>query len=300
MKNSSVGIVIVTYNSARTIESCLDSVSAILYPNLEVVVVDNASTDNTKKIISKKNKKITFLENKKNVGFAAGNNLGIEIFMKKGIEFILLLNPDTEVKPHIIENLLEPFQKKDVGIVGCAITYHNSDTIWFAGGSFNKYFCYTKHTKMNRPVSLLNQKIKETVFITGCCMMVRRSVFEKIGFLDSSFGFYFEDVDFCLRAYEAGYICKIIEKPLVSHRVSSSSGVEGSNKLTPFKAFYYGRNPFFIINKHIKGWKKVTAVFGQFFIRLPFHGMNMLKQKDFRALFAFVRGMKEGLWELVA
>ena len=292
MKNSSVGIVIVSYNSAPTIEPCLDSVLAIRYPDLEVVVVDNASTDDTKKIISKNYKSITFLESKKNVGFAAGNNLGIELFMKKGIEFILLLNPDTEVEPHIIENLLELFQNNNIGIVGSAITYHNSDIIWFAGGSFNKFFCYTKHTKMNRSVSSLDQKIKETDFITGCCMMIRRSVFKQVGFLDPSFGF-------CLRAKEAGYVCKIIEKPLVSHRVSSSSGVEGSNRLTAFKAFYYGRNPFFIINKHVHGWKKVTAVFGQFFIRLPFHGMNMIKNRDFSALVEYMRGMKEGTSRLI-
>lgn len=300
MKTFSVGIVIVTYKSADTIEACLDSIAAIQYPDIKVIVVDNSPDDRTRNIIHKKYKNTVLLKNKINVGFAAANNQGISYLLKKGCKYILLLNPDTEVKPDVIEYLLKAFDEKNAGISGCAITYHKTQKIWFAGGIFNKYFCYTNHEKMNRHVSSLNQKTRDTDFITGCCMMIRSDVFDKIGLLDPSFGFYFEDMDFCLRAKEAGFISKIIEKPLVSHRVSTSSGVEGSNRLTAFKAFYYGRNPFFLIKKYIHGWGRVPAVFGQFFIRLPFQGVRMIQQRDFHALFEYVQGMKEGIMELVA
>lgn len=295
MKNPNIGIVIVTYNSANTIAACLNSIQKAEYRHKNIVVVDNASTDKTIKILHQKFSGITVMENEENAGFAEGNNIGIRKLLKEGCEYILLLNPDAEIHPKLFENLLDLFLEKHVGIGGCAITYADNKRVWFAGGIFHKYFCYTRHKKLNKSVDELDGKVHDTDFITGCCMLIHKSVFERIGYLDPSFGFYFEDAEFCLRANEAGYVCEIIEKPLVSHRVSSSSGVEGSNRLTSFKAFYYGRNPFFIIRKHFHGWKKVTAVFGQFFIRLPFHGMNMIKNRDLRSLFEYARGIRDGL-----
>lgn len=297
MKNPLIGVVVVTYNSSDTIVACLDSVLTAQYQHKKIVVIDNASTDTTQEIIHEKFKTISFIENKENVGFSAANNLGIQKLLKDECEYILLLNPDAEIQQELFENLLKLFRQKSVGIGGCAIVYPDLNRVWFAGGIFNKLFCYTRHRKLNKSVESLDNGVHDTDFVTGCCMLIRRSVFEKIGFLDSSFGFYFEDVDFCVRAREAGFICRIIEKPLVLHRVSFSSGVAGSNRLTAFKAYFYGRNPFFLIKKHMKGVSVVSAFFGQFFIRLPFHALSMVKNRDFDAIFAYLKGMRDGVFQ---
>jgi GT2 family glycosyltransferase len=295
MKNPLIGIVIVTYNSANTITACLHSIQNAEYLHKNIVVVDNASTDKTKKILHQQFSGIAVIENRENGGFAEGNNMGIRKLLKEGCEYILLLNPDAEIHPKLFENLLKLFQEKSVGIGGSAITYSDKKTVWFGGGFFHEYFCYTRHKKLNKSIDVLDGKVHDTDFITGCCMLIHKRVFEKIGFLDPAFGFYFEDADFCVRASRAGFICKVIEKPLVLHRVSSSAGVEGSNRLTSFKAFYYGRNPFLLIKKYFRRMRVISGILGQFFIRLPFHGVAMLKKRDFRALLEYMRGMREGI-----
>lgn len=124
-----IGAVIVTYNSASTIKRCLQSLHPIAEIS-EILMIDNASRDSTLTIINEKFPHVGYIANKINSGFAVANNQGIEILLKKNCEYILLLNPDTEVKSSLIKELLKSFgSDHNVGISGCAITYKNSQTI---------------------------------------------------------------------------------------------------------------------------------------------------------------------------
>ncbi len=298
MKKPRVGVIIVTYNSAKTIVGCLKSVSKLQYPDLEIIVIDNTSTDDTVKIISQQFKQISCIQNNNNIGFAQANNQGIEILQQKKCDYVLLLNPDTEVKETLIIELLIPFSHSEhVGVSGCAISYKKQQKIWYAGGSFNRLFCYTRHTKMNQSLSTLDTMIHDTDFITGCCMLIRTTIFEKIGLLDTKFQFYFEDAEFCLRARHAGFSSVVIEKTLVYHDVSSSAGEAGSNSLSPFKAYYFGRNPFLLLKKNAGILLLITGIWGQLCIRFPFHAFNMIRGHNWKSMAAYIRGMKDGIMQ---
>lgn len=295
MKPAIVGIVIVTYNAAETIAPCLESVTALTYPHIMPLVIDNASSDATQTLLKTQYPAVQLIQNSHNVGFAAASNQGIKILLKKNCDYILLLNPDTVIQPDTLEQLLQPFQDTSVGISGSAVMYFQSETIWYAGGSFNPYFAYTRHAKMGQPATKLSHAIHPTDFVTGCCMLIRKQVFERIGYLDPSYAFYFEDADFCLRAKQHGIISSVIELPLVQHRVSASTGRTGSNRMTPFKAYYFGRNPFFLIQKHMQGWRRMSGLIGQLCIRLPFYGFHMLKYGDIQSFGSYLHGFTDGI-----
>lgn len=336
-KTPKVGIVILTYNSEEYIAGCLKNLLKNAYDNFSCVIVDNSSTDQTVKIVKDKYPKLKLIKNKSNLGYAAGNNVGIRHLLKnKNVSYILILNPDTLVSPNLISECVRVLiHGNKIGIVGPIITYaRDPDKIWFAGGYLNKLFLYTKHKYMNKYVDSLKRPIfviarspkffgttrqsqlstnrllrgvygeyiestrndtVETDFITGACMMVKREIFEKIGLLPEEYFMYFEDVGFCQKAINAGYSCRLLPKPLVKHYVSASTGNVGSNDLTSFRAYYYARNPFIYIKKNVKGLYKITNIFGQCFIRLPFYGLQILLKGNIKGIFAYLKGLKDGI-----
>src|SRR3989338_1274415 len=202
----------------------------------------------------KKIKTIVVDNSKKNLGFAGGINKGLKIGLKdKSINFFL-----------------EP--KK----------------IWFAGGYLNKTFCFTKHPYLNKPLTS-NIQLPKSDFITGACMFMRREVLEKIGLFDENYFLYWEDVDFCYRAVKAKFKILCLDQPLVYHKVSSSAGTEGSNKLSNLRAYYYARNAFIFMKKH--NLPMLTGIFGQFFIRLPYYLSTVVSLESAKQ---YLKGVKDG------
>lgn len=316
IRKPKVGVVILTYNSEDFIEKCLRSVMKSDYSNYICIVVDNNSTDKTTDIVQKKFPKVNLIKNRSNVGYAKGNNIGISYFLKKlDISYILILNPDTLVDNKLITELVNFMESSpSAAVAGPIITYANlPGTIWFAGGIFNKLFCYTKHPYMNKKFirgeyrglhtntypryTAPYKNSKKTDFVTGACMMVKTAVFKKVGLLPQDYFMYFEDVDFCQKVIKAGYSCYLLAKPLVKHYVSSSAGMAGSNTLTPLRAYFYARNPFIYIKKNVKGSLIILNYFGQFFIRLPYFGIQILTRERFISLIYYLKGIIDGiLW----
>jgi len=296
--HSKVGIVILTYNSEKYISNCLESILHNDYKAFTCVVVDNNSTDDTVSIVHNKYPYIKLLKNKANNGYAAGNNHGIRYLLKiKNISYILILNPDTLANKNLIKELTRfMYNTPDAGVTGPIITYaHNPNKIWYAGGILNKLFLYTKHQYMD--TFLINNIYvsEKTDFVTGACMMIRASVLKKTGLLPIDYFMYYEDVDFCQKVYKSGYSCYLLAKPLVRHHVSGSVGNVGSNELTPFRAYYYARNPFIYIKKNVKGIYKITNFIGQFFIRFPYYTFQMAMTGNFRSIISYLKGMKDGM-----
>lgn len=319
-----VGIVVLTYNSELYIEKCLDNVLKNTYSNILCVVVDNDSTDETVNIVHKKFSKVKLMINKTNKGFAAGNNVGIKYLLKIiNVSYVIILNPDTIANRNLISELVNFMENTpNAGIAGPIITYaNNSSKIWFAGGYLNKIFGYTRHLYMNKTVNhyktstrhysssvarsrnsslrrLADRTISlysKTDFITGACMIVKRDLFEKIGLLPEEYFIYYEDVDFCQKAIKEGYTCRLLPKPLVRHYISTSTGNPGSNVLTPFRAYYYARNPFIYIKKNVDGLRKITNYIGQFSIRLPYYGAQILIKGNLKSFIAYLKGINEGI-----
>lgn len=222
-----VAIVVLAWNGVSLTLACLDSVRSLDYGNLDVIVVDNASTDGTAAAVRKAHgDRVTIIENPLNLGFSAGNNVGIRRALEGGAEFVLLLNNDTTVDSRLVNSLVDAFRgSQDIGVVGPKIYYASPpDRIWFAGGEIHLSRGLSRHTGIRESDTGLYDKSRDVDYVTGCALMARREVFQAIGFLDPVFSAYYEDADFCMRARRNGFRVVYVPAGKVWHKISSSTG----------------------------------------------------------------------------
>jgi hypothetical protein len=249
-----VSIIILNWNGWQDTLECFDSLSKITYPNYDVVILDNNSTnESVEKItgwIANKRTAISykFIINSQNTGFAGGNNPGIEYAVKNKSDYILLLNNDTIVDPGFLEKLVKVGESdKAIGIIGPKIYYEtDKNRIWFGGGEFN-WFSGGRHLDFDKlDDNPLDEATKEINFMTGCALLIKREVVEKIGLMNEDFFLYYEDTEWSLRAKENGY--KIIYAPgsHIWHKVSRSV----KPKTNPVVHYYHIRNALLLSKLH--------------------------------------------------
>lgn len=287
-KHTKVGVIIVTFNAQDHIVECI---RAVLRTRLSVsyLIVDNVSTDNTVSTIRKTFPKAIIVQNAKNIGYAAACNIGIRYFQKKVIEYILLLTPDTIISRSLIPELVMLLERGNrIGIAGPIITYaEQPKTIYFAGGYFNRMFAFSLHPDINKKLNETNIVSKPVDFITGACLFLRTSMLKKTGFMPDRYFVYFEDVFFCKKSIDAGFLCYLLAKPLATYY--------GVYQISPTKAYYLARNPLLYIKKQVNGLHMLSCLFGQFFIRLPYYAWQTLKRRDIVSLFSYLRGLHDGI-----
>jgi len=288
----STAIIVLHYGDINNTLRCLDSLDKLPdRDSFNVYIVDNGTKTVTTKHIKDFRFNKTLLLNKKNLGYAGGNNVGIKAALKNNYDFILILNNDTIVEPKIIQELKMPLRDSRYGIAGCIITYDDTKNhIWYAGGHLNPKLCITRHPHMNAVLSATKISSGPTDFISGAAIMIKRDVFNKIGLLPENYFLYWEDVDFCYTANKNHYSSYLVNKVLVRHSVSASSGERGSNALSPIRAYYYARNPFLFMTQN--NLISLAAIIGQVFIRLPY---SLLTVNSPMAAVEYLRGMRDGI-----
>lgn len=230
--------IILNWNGRDETLECLANLKKENYRNNEVIVVDNCSDKDELSIIKKKFPKIICIQNKKNLGFSEGNNVGIRYALKQGANFIFLLNNDAKVREGCIKKLVSEARKKGVGITGPKIYHYGTSKIQSCGDHFMAITGFTYHLKRNR---------KDTFrvnFVPGTAMMIDANALKIVGLLDSKLFAYYEDVDLCLRMYKAGYYIKAVPSAEAEHKVSDTT------KGTTLKTYLKTRNTFYIMIKH--------------------------------------------------
>jgi GT2 family glycosyltransferase len=246
-------VIIVNWNGKRDTEVCLSSLEKIEKHNAQIhaVVVDNGSTDDSVAEIRKKFPRVRVLTTGRNLGFTGGNNAGIAYALAHQADFVWLLNNDAFVDPHVLD-ILSAFKDPKVGICGSKIyfaagrefhhdRYKEQDrgkVFWYAGGLIDWNNMYASHRGVDEVDHGQYDTEEETSFITGCSMMIRKSVFDRIGMLDDRYYLYLEDLDFCLRAKKAGFSLRYVPSSVLWHVNAGSSSRPGN----PLHEYYITRN----------------------------------------------------------
>lgn len=214
-----VSIIIVNYNGAQLLDSCISSIEKISSINYEIILVDNASKDESIEMVRNKFPKVKIISNVKNLGFAEGNNIGFK--NSKG-KYILLLNTDTTVEKDFLTPLLKEINNPKIGIVQPKILLMDDPTRLDAVGSFFTntgflfhYGLYEKGDNYNAKMMIYSAK--------GACMLIKREVIEKIGLFDDDFFAYFEETDFCHRVWLAGYEVWYVPESSIYHKGGATS-----------------------------------------------------------------------------
>lgn len=226
-----VVIVILNWNGMQFTLDCLESLGGLDYPTVEVMVVDNGSADKSVSAIRERFPAVTVLENGENLGFTGGNNVGLRYALAQGADYGLLLNNDTEVAPDFLRRLVNAAEADTcIGMAGPTIYYYEQpDVIWSAGGSIDWRRGSTRMVGVNeRDEGQMGTEPRTVDFVTGCAMLVRRSVMERVGLFDERFFAYYEETEWCVRAGRAGY--KAVHVPLarIWHKISPSTRADSS------------------------------------------------------------------------
>jgi GT2 family glycosyltransferase len=253
----SVYLLILTWNSKATVLECLESVQHLDYDNLHVVVIDNGGSDGTAEAIREKYAdKVKLLVNSKNLLFARGNNVGIIHALQQKADYIMLMNDDVAVDPQLIRELVSAAESdNNIGGVGPKIYYWEpKDQIWFAGGLIHLHRGTGEHIGIRETDHGQYDQPREVDYITGCALMMKREVIEKIGLLDPTYYFYWEDADWCMRARQAGYRLAYVPSSKMWHKISASSGGQLSTKKIKAKL----RSGFTFFRRYARWYHKLT------------------------------------------
>ncbi len=242
-------IVAVNYNGLEDTRKCLRSLTAVSYPFLSTVVVDNASAEDPSSFLRGEFPWAHLVRNEVNGGWAGGNNTGIVYALERGADQVILLNNDTIVTPDFVQRLVAAaMAHPEFGVLGPVInSMDDPDQVMTDGCVFNRpgrpgFF-------QRQPVSLVRADapvVTEVDIVNGCCMVIGRRVFDRIGLIDERFFLIHEESDFCLRAQQAGFRCGVLGESLVWHKGSSSFNRSGKR----WQRYYDARNLSLLLRKH--------------------------------------------------
>jgi len=269
--DSRIMIAVLNSNSAYETVECLESLLDSTYHNFAIMVVDNGSKDDSVARLfawaaDPRDKppgfryyaasglndgsdlpdgcpSLCIIETGKNAGFSGGNNIAIRWALQRGAPYILLLNNDTVVEADFLGKLLEGVEPTRAAIAGCAIyEYDCRDRVWFAGGRFR---WWRSHMVKDWPARNRPETPFDTDWVTGCCMLVRRDVFENIGLLDERAFLYGEDVDFCWRAAKSGFRRVVVPQAKIYHKVGASVRRDSAMGL-----YHFSKSRLYFHRKH--------------------------------------------------
>lgn len=254
-----VAIIVLTWNQRDLTLDCLTSLSEMNYPadRLQIIVVDNGSSDDTAAAVRERFPHAIVLENDDNLGFAEGNNVGIRYALQGEAEYIMLLNNDTVVDRQMLAVLIQTAELDPlVGVVTPKIYYFDDPKrIWCAGASVNWKSGNITRLQAEQIDGSLDGTPSDVDFASGCAICCKRRTVEEIGFLDPRFYFYFEETDWCMRARAAGWRISYEPRAQVWHHISATIGTS-----SPATDYYMTRNVLLFLSKNLSGLPRLLTL----------------------------------------
>jgi len=280
-KKVDLSIVIVSYNTCDLLIDCIHSIkeSVIDDFNIEIIIYDNGSEDQTADIIPKKFPELNFFRGKKNIGFSKANNYAIK---QSSGRLILLLNSDTRVEPDVLAGMIRFFdQDKDIGAATCKLVLSNKEidpachrgfpTPWAAFSYFSKLEALFPKSRFFSEYHLGYKNINSIHEIdvpSGAFFMVRREIIETVGLLDEDYFMYAEDIDWAFRIKKSGF--KVYYNPSYQclHLKKQSGRNHTDNKRRLQTEIMFHENNRLFYRKH---FKNIYPPAINFFIELVYY-----------------------------
>ena len=196
-----VSVIVLNYNAGDLLLNCIDSLKKSTYTNLEILVVDNISSDESQRKCKEKFPDIKLIQNEKNLGYCGGNNVGIK--EAKG-EFIIILNPDTIVEPNCVKELILAHEKFGDGLYHPKILSLNEKNIIQSTGNMLHVFGFGFARDKGNRITDKKEEVEKIGYASGTCLFTSRKVIEKVGLLDEFLFLYHDDLDLGWRAAQIG------------------------------------------------------------------------------------------------
>lgn len=210
-------VIVLNYQGRRWIEACLDALRATDYPNFRIIVIDNASNDGSADLVRERFPDLELIVNPRNLGFCEGNNIGIKRALDAGADYVVLLNPDTKVRPEWLKELIEAGESDPrIGILGAV-------QLEYDGEEFNSWTQSALAPHLNELKEPTRARRWIGVeWVEGACFAVKRRVFEEVGLLDPIYFAFYEEMDFCRRARNRNWTVALAPRARIHHHRGGS------------------------------------------------------------------------------
>ncbi len=282
-----VSIIIVNYKNISVTRDLLKSLRMVTYPAVEIIVVDNNSSDNVAEILPAEFPEITLIVSPTNLGYAGGNNLGIK---SAHGDYFLVINNDVEVTRDFLEPLVGVFKKfPEAGIVSPKIIYHSNGRIQYAGSmGINPWTGRgTKIAHLKTDDGSFDH-IRETELVHGACMMFSKRVVEEVGLIPELFFIYYEEHDWAQQARLHGFKMFYVGTSTIFHKASATAGIN-----SPFQTYYMVRNRIMYLRRNVSSLALVSSMLFFLFFALPKNLLQYAIRRDVANIRAFLKGV---LW----
>ena len=286
-------IIVLNYNGARITLDCVRSVLKIDYPNLRVVVVDNASTDGSAVVLAEEMRAINdsrmeLLLNERNEGYAGGNNRGIEKALAAGADYIFVLNNDTIAEPGCLQPLIEAMERDArIGIASCPIFNTGRECPADTGYRISLY--------TGKQALWLNGEMPrdttEVHSICGAAVLLRAAIVPRIGMFDERFFLNYEDLEICFRARRAGFKACFVPGPGVRHLESYTIG-----RMRPVFTYCSIRNRAWFIRRYGNLAERLVFNVFSFGYFYPKAVVGRVVRREFQLLLPVLKGIRDGHW----
>jgi len=255
-----VGVAVLCFQDARRTLECLHSLAGDGYPNLDVLVIDNASVVEERRqladgIEGKLSAELVSLD--RNRGYAGGNNAAMEILFARGCEHVLLLNSDTLIASGSIAAMVRASRRHRAGPVGPRVADGRPGGRPLSlGERYRAAFLWAPRSLLR--VRSRRQRPYPVSGVSGCALMVPRALYEKVGGFDETLFAYYEEVDLCLRARDAGFTAMVVPEAEVGH-----AGARGfAAGMTPLSAWLKARNLRLVGERRLGGLSHIVFLIG--------------------------------------
>lgn len=255
-----VAILILNWNGIHDTLETLESVNNLQYENAEIFIVDNGSTDQSCDVIATTFPGIHLIASPENLGVAGGRNLGLQAILRRPeIDYVLFLDNDIRAQPTLLATLVAAAKgRPEIGILGPIVYYQDdpkrirSDGVAIVFREVTaKSLAKNRLEKENRP-----EGVKQVDAINGCCMLIKRQVFDAIGHFNPAYFMVNNETEFCYRAGRQGFHSAVVMHAALWHKVSASTGYG----YAPGRAYYTGRSTILFLKEYGRLWHWVSTL----------------------------------------
>lgn len=247
-----VMLLILTWNRRDDVLRCAASLSRLTYPNVQPVVIDNASEDDTVAALQAQHPALRLLRNAANLGYAGGNNVGLRRALAEGADYVQLINSDTEVTPEMVGELVRVAETDPrIAVVGCRnVLMEDPTRLWGAYSTLTYGPFLVRSDGAGAADGPAWQVTRDVDAVIGNGYLWRRAALEAIGLLDETFFGYHEDVEWCERARRAGWRVVYAGKSAIIHR-GGSAAAPGHARRFPAR-YFLGRNAVRFVRRYAR------------------------------------------------
>jgi hypothetical protein len=284
--------VVLNFNGREITLQTVASLLAMHYPSLEIVVVDNGSTDGSHEAIAERFPRVRRLRTEENLGISGGLNLGLRLGLDERFDYLLPMNNDIEVAPEMLNELVRVAEREPrAGVIGpkCYYYYGERNRLWSAGGVLRFRESVTGERGLGDPDRGQYDRDEAVDYVNGVAMLIRRQTLLATGLWDPVYRVGVEDADFCARAKRAGWECWYAHRARLWHMISPTTG-----GYVPGRTYRTGRSTAIFVRKFagLGGWLSFLAwslaAFPAALVREAF-------RRNAGAVLAKYRGLWDGL-----